>query len=208
MIAELKTIYKEHLFTEEGRQNIKDAVEIKKMWKAQATTTDYSVSTNGVRLELIPKFLRDRATCIEITPIGLNNMCHTTSDLFQKRKKNVKKIIGYNITACPCGRLMCMELHAVNKIDDTLYDFTRDFNDEKKKWFIAMDTELTSLLYINRFGSDPITINKNCVCPIEWNNAKKFNKTSDEIEKHIKDVENTMVKETNYGYILCHKEKL
>jgi hypothetical protein len=208
MIAELKTIYKEHLFTEEGRQNIKDAVELKKMWKARATTTDFSLTTNGVKLELIPEFLRDRTSCIEITPIGLNNMCHTTSDLFQKRKKNVKKIIGYNITACPCGRLMSMELHAVNKIDDTLYDFTRDFNDEKKKWFIAIDTELTSLQYINLFGNDPISINKNCVCPIKWNNAKKFNKTSDEIEKHIKDVENTMVKETNYGYILCHKEKL
>ena len=103
---------------------------------------------------------------------------------------------------------MSMELHAVNKIDDTLYDFTRDFNDEKKKWFVSMDTELTSLQYINLFGNDPISINKNCVCPIEWDNAKEFNKTSDEIEKHIKDVENTVVKETNYGYILCHKEKL
>ena len=91
MIAELKTIYKEHLFTEEGRQQIKDAIEVKKMWKAQAKTTSCSVSTNGVKLELIPKFLLDRITCIEITPIGLNNMCHITSDLFQKRKKNVKK---------------------------------------------------------------------------------------------------------------------
>jgi hypothetical protein len=207
IITELRTIYREHLFTEEGKKQMRDAIEMKKMWRAQCEMTDCRVDTAGVKPKLIPRFLRDRMTCIEITPIGLNNMCHITSDLFAKKHTEVKKVLGYNITACPCGRLMSMEIHSVNKIGDTFYDFTRDFNDEKTKYFIAMDTELTSLQHNRLFGREPITINKNCRCPIRWDNAKQYIKTDDEIEAQINEIENISVIDTGYGYMIGRRER-
>lgn len=206
IINELKQIYKTHLFTEDGKEQMRKAIEMKRMWREQCAMTDIQANTAGVKPNLVPKFLRDRMTCVEITPIGLNNMCHITSDLFAKKCDKVKRVMGYNLTACPCGRMMTMEIHSVNKIGDKLYDFTRDFNDETSKYFIEMDTTLTSLQHNNIFGREPITIFKNCKCPIRWNNAKQYEKSESEIEEHIAEIESIEVRDTGYGYMIGRRQ--
>jgi hypothetical protein len=206
IINELRTIYREHLFTDEGKEQMRDAIKLKREWISNSASK-CQVNTKSVKPKFVPKFLQDRMTCIEITPIGLNNMCHITSDLFAKKKEGVKKILGYNITACPCGRLMSMEIHSVNKIGDKLYDFTRDFNDETSKYFIELDTELTSRQHNTIIGREPITINKNCICPIRWNKAQLFIKSDEEIESRINEIEKMVLIEMGGGFLITYKDK-
>ena len=207
IINELKQIYKTYLFTDEGKRHIQKAVEIKRQWREQCGMTDIQTKTSTVKPTIVPKFLRDRMTHIEITPIGLNNMCHITSELFAEKCDKVKKVMGYNITACPCSRRMSLEIHSVNKIGDKLYDFTKDFNEEKAKYFIEMDSTLTATQHNKVFGNDPIIINKKCKCPINWVNAKQYEMTESEIEKHIEEIESTVVKDLGFGYSIGRRVK-
>jgi hypothetical protein len=205
VIPQLRNIYKEHLFTDEGRKNLEDAVELKKQWKEECERTDCRVTTAGVKPNLLPKVLRDKTTCIEINPIGLNNCCHITSELFAKSCKGLKVVLGYNITACNCGRLMSLEIHSVNKIGNKLYDFTRDFNDEKSKYFAEIDTKLTARLHNNIFSNKPITINKGCKCPFRW--SMEYLMSDGELEERIEEIESIEVLETDFGYLINHKNK-
>ena len=202
VITQLKNIYREHLFTAEGKKQIKEAIEIKQIWNARVAMTDYQLNTAGVKPKLLPKVLRDKTTCIEITPIGLNNHCHLTSELFEKKCEGVKRVLGFNITACPCGRLMSLEIHSVNKIGDKLYDFTRDFNNETSKHFVEIDTKLTARQHNRIFSGDPITINKGCRCPISWTGAMVYLMDDEELKDRIDEMEEMEVEETDAGYII------
>lgn len=205
-IANLRSIYREHLFTDEGKKQLADAIELKREWREIESSTDFQCSTAGIKTKFIPSCLKDKTTCITITPIGLNNMCHITSELFEK-KAGIKRVLGFNITACPCGRMMTMEIHSVNKIGDTLYDFTRDFADEKSKYFVEVDTELTAKLHNRIYSADPITINKGCKCPIHWNNARQYLMSETNLERRIRDMESMIVEETPFGMVINFNRK-
>jgi len=208
VITQLRNTYREHLFTAEGKEQIKDAIEMKKEWNARVAMTDCQVNTAGVKPKLLPKVLRDKTTCIEITPIGLNNCCHLTSELFEKKCEGVKRVLGFNITACPCGRLMSLEIHSVNKIGDKLYDFTRDFNNETSKHFVEIDTKLTARLHNTIFSGDPITINKGCTCHITWTGAMVYLMDEDDLEDRIDEMKNIEVEETDAGYIIIRRRNI
>jgi len=196
VINELKDIYRQHLHTELGKKNIKKAIELKKQWEY---TMKFSAKfdTKSVKPNIVPKFLSKNMTCIEITPIGLNNMCHITSKVLAEKHEDVKSVLGFNITACPCGRMMCMEIHSVNKIGDKLYDFTRDYNYENSKWFIELDTELTSTDYLNLFGYGSYWLDKGCKCNVKWNQPNIM--TDLDIEERINFMETRKMEYTNYG---------
>jgi len=204
VITQLKNVYREHLFTAEGKKHIKEAIELKQIWNATIADKNIQFNTAGVKQKLLPNVLKGKTTCIEITPIGLNNHCHYTSELFEKKCEGVKRVLGFNITACPCGRIMSLEIHSVNKIGDKLYDFTRDFNDETSKYFAEIDTKLTARQHNRIFSANPITINKGCKCPIRWASALKYLMDDEELEDRIETMEKMEVEETPFGYIFTN----
>jgi hypothetical protein len=204
VINELKDIYRQHLHTELGKKNIKKAIELKKEWENHLKMFSIQFDTKSVKPNIVPKFLSKKMTCIEITPIGLNNMCHITSNLLADKHEDVKSVLGYNLSACPCGRMMCMELHSVNKIGDKFYDFTRDYNYENSKWFIELDTELKSIEYINLFGRGSIWIDKTCKCKnVKWN--KQYVMNDNDIEEQINFIETRKMVYTEYGCVIVTK---
>jgi len=204
IITELRNIYKEHLFTDEGKEQLQDAIELKKRWKEICEGSDFQSGTYGVKKNLVPNFLKNKLTCVEITPIGLNNMCHHTSLLFAKKHKDVKQVLGYNITACPCGKLMTFEIHSLNKIDDKLYDFTRDFNEEKTKYFVELDTQLTPHQYNYLYGGEPMALNKGCSCRASFG-VDRYLKSELQIKHRINTVEKAVVEEIGGGLIYFQK---
>jgi hypothetical protein len=175
-----RNLYKDFLQTKEGRECLTESVKLMKQWREG--NGDVCVSTCYVKEELLP--LRDRVKKIEITPIALNNHCHTNSKEF--KKLGYEKVLGFNITACPCGKIMSYELHSVNKKDGKLYDFTRDFNDEKEKYFLGFNNRtITEHQYVYMFGNKPYTINKGCNCKISWNYVDEFLIKEDKLIERI-----------------------
>jgi hypothetical protein len=89
--------------------------------------------------------------------------------------------LGYSVFACPCGKGMSFELHSVNKKDGKLYDFTKDFNNENKKWFLEIDRKILPRAFIEIWGKDPIYLDLGCKCKMSWD-LTKVNKMEDEEE--------------------------
>jgi len=170
ILTPIRAAYRKMLLTDRGKEILKDAVDIKRAWRA--SKADATVSTAYVKMELLPLAVQLKTTLLTINPIGLNNMCHINADMVMNASGGeVKSRIGYNITACPCGKLVCFELHSVNKIRGKLFDITRDFNDEPSKYFLELDTTNTARGHIGVFGKDPFYINKGCQCGIHWVNG-------------------------------------
>lgn len=76
---------------------------------------------------------------LQVQPILLKNQCHFNSaKMCQYYPERYTRLMGYNFTACPCGKMFSLELHSVirdNTTDEWL-DLTRDFGEETSKWFI------------------------------------------------------------------------
>jgi hypothetical protein len=77
---------------------------------------------------------------ITIQPLLLRNCCHWNCtfmrDLFPR---DLEIVIGYNLTACPCGALYFLEFHSVLRTVDEVYvDFTTDHMGETEKWFVPL----------------------------------------------------------------------
>lgn len=162
---ELKELYKECLKTEKGKECLKIAINYMKEWKKGSS--DMNFCTKNIIENDIPKLLKDKISKIEIINIGLNNFCHINSEIF--KKANYEIILGFNLTACPCGKLICFEIHSINKKDGILYDFTRDFNNEKEKYFLELKTKLSWYHYLKLYGNNLIVVNKGCKCNVQWN---------------------------------------
>ena len=157
---------------------IKIIIALKKKW--EDNKADVAVSTEGVNIKITHKYLiplKDilgDVVKLEVHNVGLNNLCHSNCEQLVKIDKKFEKVIGYTITACPCGNLMCMEIHSVVKdtTTDILYDITMDFNEEKTKYFVPFKKNFNyrhlSIMYGREF--DVYQIGKNrCKCNIDWN---------------------------------------
>jgi hypothetical protein len=96
-------------------------------------------------------------------------MCHTNSE-FIEQYLGYKRAVGWNITACPCGNLMGMEIHSCNiKPDGKYVDYTEDFDELTNKYFMPIKNVIdgrvvNSNSVINKinFGADK------CRCHINW----------------------------------------
>jgi len=67
-----------------------------------------------------------------INGIGFPLNCYANSKVFENAKtKDVKRVLGLNLFACPCGFRIITEPHALNKIEGVLYDFTKDIKIRK-----------------------------------------------------------------------------
>lgn len=110
---------------------------------------DCATKTNFVQDKTIKSFMTDferfmfkKPILIKITPLLPHLMCYTnTRDLLKKmNNENYQYCLGYNMTACGCGKHYCLESHAViyDKKEDNYIDLTRDFALEKEKYFIPI----------------------------------------------------------------------
>jgi hypothetical protein len=158
-------------------------------WNVNKKRNIPTTSTDGVKLKFINKIFHTKIHKLDIIPIGLNNNCHRNAEFFCDDDLEITTKLGYNITACPCGKCVSFELHSVNKYKNKLYDFTRDFNDETSKYFMELDTNIDIYGFITIFGKEKefIKINKGCICPIKW--GKKFQKTDEEFIEIINNIE-------------------
>lgn len=201
IMHELKNKYRTFLSTDEGREQLQGAIVMKRQWLEQKRMSDIQIGTTGVKIQVINPDLVRKITKIDITPIGLNNMCHLTSQFFCDDEKDITSKLGFNLTACPCGKMMSYEIHSVNKIGDKIYDLTKDFNDETSKYFLEIDGNIDAITYIENFGRDPINVNKGCCCNIRWTN-NEYCKNEAFLLKRIRDAERYDVRHTSFGRMI------
>ena len=171
MTEQIKMMYGEWLRTEQGRKLLMKSVALKREWLETKKNNGVTVGTSGVNLELISKDYRDDVKLLEINPIGLNNMCHQNSLLIRDMNIGYGNVLGFNVTACPCGRNVCYEIHSVNMKDGEYCDFTKDFNEELTKYFIPLieDIDLGEIsLIVNNLNGGNFSVNNKCRCGIVW----------------------------------------
>lgn len=164
----LKESNRTHLRTPLGMKQLKTAVSLQKEWREQSGRCDATFGTTSIKSPTLHKKLTQMKK-VKITPIGINNHCHTNADIFAECGLGFETQLGFNVTACPCGRYYSLELHSLNKRGGEYYDFTKDFNDEKDKWFIPLDTTLRPDDYYKMNLPQYIKQNRLCRCPVDWN---------------------------------------
>ena len=161
----IKNDYKTYLATPKGKEDLAIAVQYKRAWKKGMDRGGItSVGTEFVKMKNIPPEVASLAELVTIEPIALNNLCHGNSEWFKSYGYDSQ--LGYNLTACPCGKMTCMEIHTLNTKRRKLYDFTRDFNDEKEKWFVPLPVEFGMRTFIQLWGRnrDYIKVDTGCKC--------------------------------------------
>tara|TARA_R110000764_G_scaffold227459_1_gene317615 strand:+ start:62 stop:673 length:612 start_codon:yes stop_codon:yes gene_type:complete len=155
---------------------------LKKEWDNDVC--DAVAGTKGVNTKNMTKMLSvfgdtfGTPIKIDILNIGLNNLCHNNCVNICEICPEYKVQVGYNITACNCGNLMCMEAHSVIKDkDEKLYDITPDFNREIEKWFVPLNTNKSQKQIVRLFGRKYDFYNagmRKCKCGIEWTAMPSF----------------------------------
>lgn len=81
---------------------------------------------------------------ITINPLLTRNLCYWNvakmDIILNKTSKKYERVLGFNITGCPCGKLYTLELHAVLRVIATgdYIDLTKDFGGLTEKWFIPI----------------------------------------------------------------------
>ena len=141
--------YREFIRTEYASQS-REVAAIKARYdssKQVATCITANVKANRVLAALAPlKDLVGAPVCITIKPECQPLLCHQNAQFVEKHHGWPRQI-GFNVTACDCGALMCFELHSVNANSDGEYvDFTTDFADEETKWFVPFRAASTVTL--------------------------------------------------------------
>jgi len=164
---------------------LKHTLKIQKEWLHSQEKYDASTTTQGVRgnrmRSLLSPFcdILGEPIKLEIIPIGFNNACHDNCENFCKMKScemfdDYTQQTGYNITACKCGNLICMEIHSVLKDKEgRMFDITPDFNKETHKWFVPIkwDKNYRFMLWWFERKFDFHNIGKhNCKCGMCWSN--------------------------------------
>jgi hypothetical protein len=191
----MKTAYKAFIKENDLFATYMNAVNEKKKWENDGH--DSATNTNGVnpkrQLKIFTKKTQrvfEKPVKIKIDEVLGNNMCFWNST-FLEEKYGWKSVVGYNITACACGGLNCLELHSVNRKDGELVDFTKDFDGEKSKWFIELKDQSKKGEEIARaFNRSMDCFNwgrDKCKCGINWNFHHQ--KSIDDLDDFVAEIE-------------------
>lgn len=134
----------------------------------------------NVQLKLLQRKLKavcDKAVLITIDAKLPKLMCFQNS-FFVEEARGWEKQAGFNITACPCGGHMCLEMHSVNRNDEGKYvDWTIDFAGESRKWFMPIKTRIPAHVLMSTFGIRGYSIGQSrCRC------ASKFSLDFEDID--------------------------
>jgi len=157
---------------------LKDTVAMQKEWLRSQEGMDSCTNTQNVRMKILKRFLSPFGDIfgepikMEMIPVGFNNMCHNNCENFCKIGDDYTQQTGYNITACKCGNLICMEIHSVIKDKEgRMFDITPDFNKETHKWFVPINFDKNyrfMLQFVGRkFDYHSKGLNK-CKCGVCW----------------------------------------
>jgi hypothetical protein len=158
--------------------SLKDTLKMQKEWLRSQESREQT-TTQGVRMKILKRFLLSpfgdilgEPIKIDIIPIGFNNMCHKNCENFCKISDDYTQQTGYNITACKCGNLMCMEVHTVLKDKEgKMFDITPDFNKETQKWFVPINFDKKyrfMLQFVGRKFDYHIKGKNRCKCGVTW----------------------------------------
>lgn len=173
--------------TSQGRQCIKIARDRQIEWKKSKESMNDSFTTAKMDMSILHKKIKSVTKKLKIIPIGVNNCCHWNADILSQC--NFEAVLGFNITACPCGKNVCFELHSVNKRNGELYDFTLDFAGEKEKYFYPLETKMGADEYVKNNFNTMMRIDKGCRCPIDWSRTGrgvKTIRTNEELNNYMK----------------------
>lgn len=184
--AEIKTIYNEFLHSEDGKRCLVKSIALQKDWNARCAMGLNSLTTDGVKLNKFPKKIRDRITLVDVLPFCLNNMCHANTEFIASRSAYERRF-GYNVSACRCGKFISLEIHSLNRKDGVYYDFTKDFNNEKQKYFLDIEMEMDAHTFISVFGKENVWLNHGCKCFSTFPTNKWT--TNDDLQQLIDDME-------------------
>jgi hypothetical protein len=182
-------VYEDALNNEpSGRFHRRMARDKLKEWNEMKDRVADSFCTAKMNLSNLHKKIKKETKKLTIIPIGLNNCCHFNSDVFTRC--GYERVLGFNLTACPCGNNITFEIHSVNKKDGQFFDFTKDFNDETEKYFYPLETKMGADEYLGTGGYEFIRINKGCRCSIDWSRSGhpsiKVMRTNEEINDYMK----------------------
>ena len=181
----LRKKYNQFLHTEKGKSLLMQSITIKKQFDKEVE--EVLSNTKGVKTKFLISEFQEKTTKLKINPIGLYLMCHQNASVFEDEKEGITKTIGFNITACPCGKYISYELHSVNKINGELYDFTKDFADETEKYFLDFECDKTPQQFKYLVG-DMFHTNEGCKCKVSWNYIPESVKTTQ--SKLLKEINN------------------
>ena len=121
---------------------------------------------------------------ITINPILTRNLCFWNvakmDIILNKTSKKYERVLGFNITSCPCGKLYTLELHAVLRVIATgeYIDLTTDFGGLTEKWFIPIqfDYDTSAISNIKKLQSS------------FWNNTTKKHKCNKMIRGRLAEI--------------------
>jgi hypothetical protein len=118
-------------------------------------TTTVGVTTEYLNFIKNNIDIAEEPILIKVNPLLPRNLCHYNCrkmiEILNKNSSNYVWKLGYNITACPCGKFFTTEIHSVlYHLPTTTYiDLTEDFGGEKEKWFIPLNFDTISAGLIN-----------------------------------------------------------
>jgi hypothetical protein len=143
------------------------SINLQKKWNM--TKCDIQVRSKNVKSLYVKA---EKLVKINITPIGLNNLCLQNSILAHKFNNKYHIQPGFQVCACDCGNRITYEPHyVVYTLNDdktkTYYDFTRDFNGETWRWFKPVFALIPPDVFLDE--DNMRKINKGCKCNVEWN---------------------------------------
>jgi len=151
-IVEVSLRYKNFVETNHDQSLLHRSMEVKEEWiqqKAQAPpiAIEEQPQTKWVR-KFTTDFMNNRfkdikihdAVKVNIMPLALNNICHHNAKFYSQNLAECEVVFGYNIFACKCGKRVEGEAHSINKVKGEYIDFTEDYDGEKSKWFIPVNS--------------------------------------------------------------------
>lgn len=100
------------------------------------TTTD---KVSKKTIQELEKKVGTKAQKIKIIPLLRERCCHNNTEELRKITGG-EHVLGYNITSCHCGKHYSLELHSVLKKNEEYFDLTKDYAQEKEKWFLPVYT--------------------------------------------------------------------
>ena len=144
--------YKNFVETTHDQSLLNRSMELRAAWiqekaRAPPTAIEEQPQTKWVR-KFTTDFMNDRfkdikihdAVKVQVKPLALNNICHHNAKFYSQHLAECEVVFGYNIFACKCGKRVEGEAHSINKVKGEYIDFTEDYDGEKTKWFIPINT--------------------------------------------------------------------
>jgi len=159
-------------------------------WNKEKEKCDVCFCTKAVNAKRVAwlekgKQVLGKPEKVKIEPHLMNNMCGQNSQ-FLKEEFGWEEVTGYNITACPCGNMMTLEIHSLNRDENgKLRDWTKDFDKLQEKWFVPLvNQSFSSREITGRFPQFEFFLvgKQKCKCNVDWGKIERVNEVGNTAE--------------------------